>query len=215
MQRVRVRFGRGEDVWYISHLDTVRFWERAFRRAGVRLAYSQGYTPRPRMSFAAPLALGVTSEAELMDVWLRVWMPPQSLLMSLRAQLPPGFCIYDAWEVPLGAPSVQSCVAMAEYRVKTRRQMDECQVRESMRRLLEARELPWQHRRGDEVRSYDLRPLVHDVWLEEAAGPTYTLGMRLRCDQSGSGRPEQVAAALGFSEQPLCIHRTRLALRGE
>ncbi|PIW40369.1 MAG: hypothetical protein COW22_02130, partial [Chloroflexi bacterium CG15_BIG_FIL_POST_REV_8_21_14_020_46_15] len=78
MQRLRVRFGRGEEVKFIAHLDIVRFWERAFRRAEIPLAYSQGFTPHPRISLAAPLPVGVTSEFELMDVWLKQWMPPKS-----------------------------------------------------------------------------------------------------------------------------------------
>ena len=54
---------------FISHLDLIRVWQRVFRRAGVALAYSEGFNPHPRLSLAAPLALGVTGEAELMDVY--------------------------------------------------------------------------------------------------------------------------------------------------
>ena len=69
MQRLRVRFSRGQEVKFISHLDIMRLWQRALHRAGIALAYSEGYTPHPRISLAAPLALGITSEAELMDVF--------------------------------------------------------------------------------------------------------------------------------------------------
>lgn len=215
MQRLRIRFGRDADVKYASHLDIGRCWERAFRRAEVRLAYTQGYTPRPRMAFAVPLQVGITSQAELVDAWLRVWMPPESLVMSLRYQLPAGLPVYDAWEVLLGMPSLQSSVAMAEYRVRACRQLDEPEVRRRLQELLEAAELPWHQQRGQEMRSYDLRALIRHVWLESTEDSAYTLGMRLQCDQSGTGRPEQVAAALGLAERPLCIHRTRLLLRPE
>ena len=68
MQRLRIRFRRGPELKYISHLDIMRLWHRALQRAGISLAYSQGFNPHPKISLAAPLALGITSEAELMDI---------------------------------------------------------------------------------------------------------------------------------------------------
>ena len=229
MQRLRLRFGRGDEVKFISHLDVVRFWERAFRRARIPLAYSQGFTPHPRISLAAPLAVGVTSEAELMDVWLSRWMPPQSLMMRVKSQLPCGFEIFDAWEVGLNIPSLQSCLAFAEYRVVVKSGKSEQDVEASLHSLLQARELPWHHSRGDIAKAYDLRALIDDLWVighhpEPFAtchsegglreGSICILGMRLRCDAIGSGRPEQVVVALGFPQYPESIHRTKLILKG-
>ncbi|KPK23033.1 MAG: hypothetical protein AMJ70_04475, partial [Dehalococcoidia bacterium SG8_51_3] len=70
MQRLRIKYCRGEELKYISHLDIMRLWQRALNRAGISLAYSEGFHPHPKISLAAPLAIGVTSEAELMDVTL-------------------------------------------------------------------------------------------------------------------------------------------------
>ena len=212
MQRLRLRFARGEDVKFISHLDTVRFWERAFRRAGMPLAYSQGFTAHPRISVAAPLAIGVSSEAELMDVWLNLWMPPQSFMMMTKIQLTRGFDILDAWEVGLNMPSLQSSLAFAEYRVVVEYEKTVQDVQNSIHSLLQARELRWQHSRGDKEHFYDLRALIDDLWLIERgqSASQYILGMRLKCDEKGSGRPEQVTAALGFSQYPESIHRTKL-----
>jgi len=74
MQRLRIKFSRGEEIKYISHLDLMRCWERALKRADVPLMYSEGFSPHPRISLAAPLALGVTSEAELMDITVSRWV---------------------------------------------------------------------------------------------------------------------------------------------
>ncbi len=68
MQRLRTSFSRGEELKFLSHLDLMRLWERAFRRAGISLASSEGFTPHPRISLAAPLSVGTTGQAELMDV---------------------------------------------------------------------------------------------------------------------------------------------------
>jgi Uncharacterized protein conserved in bacteria len=162
---------------------------------------------------AAPLAVGVTSETELMDVWLNRWMPPQSFLMAVKSQLPQGFDIFDVWEMGLTVPSLQSSLAFAEYRVEVRREKVEQDVQTSFRSLLQTKELPWHHSRGNKVHSYDLRALIDDLWLISYQDALCVLGMRLRCDASGSGRPEQVTAALGLSQYPESIHRTKLILK--
>ena len=78
MHRLRIRFRRGAEVKFISHLDIIRLWQRAMCRAGVELAYSEGFNPRPKISLAAPLALWVTSEAELMDIYTGRLVPQHS-----------------------------------------------------------------------------------------------------------------------------------------
>jgi len=214
MQRLRLSFSRGEEVKFISHLDIMRFWERAFRRAEIPVAYSEGFTPHPRISIAAPLAVGVTSEAELMDVWLKRWMPPQSFMMRTKGQLGQGFDIVGVWEVGLNIPSLQSCSAFAEYNVEARSEKNEQDIYASICSLLQAIELPWHHLRNDKTHSYDLRALIDDLWIVGRHDCLYVLGMRLHCNAKGSGRPEQVMSALGFPEYPESIHRTKLILKG-
>ncbi len=210
MQRLRLRFSRGEGLSFLSHLDLVRLWERAFRRARVPLAYSQGFTPHPRISLAAPLPIGVTSEAELMDVWLTKWLPPNSFLALVRMQLPQGISLDEVWMLGLNIPSLQSQVRWAEYRVELETERGREEVEGTIRSLLSATELPWHHMRDTGPRHYDLRSLINDLWLVSCEDSKCVLGMRLRCDMSGSGRPEQVTAALGFSQRPKIIHRTKL-----
>ncbi|MCL4464985.1 MAG: TIGR03936 family radical SAM-associated protein, partial [Chloroflexi bacterium] len=77
VQRLRVSFSRGEAAKYVSHLDLARLWERALRRARLPVAYSAGFTPHARLAFAAPLAVGITASAELVDVYLSELVPPR------------------------------------------------------------------------------------------------------------------------------------------
>lgn len=213
MQRLRARFTRGEAVKYISHLDLMRLWERALRRADIPLAYSQGFSPHPRICLAAPLPLGVTSESELIDVYLT---RPSSTFFFLKAvsrQLPQGIELKEAQGLAVELPSLQSLVRHAEYRVTIEMDKSTKEVENALDALLEKEHLPWQHKREAEIRSYDLRALVDDLWLEGERNGVFTIYMRLRCDERGSGRPEQVVAALGFP-QPRSIHRTKLLLRG-
>ena len=208
MQRLRVRFGRGPEVKFISHLDIMRFWERALRRAQIPLAYSEGFSPHPRISLAAPLPVGVTSEAELMDIVVSRWVSPQWFTTTVSQQLPRGFEILGVYPMP----SLQLLLRYAEYRVEVATGKGAQDVESAISRLLSLESLPWHHRRDTGERSYDLRALISDLWQVSCGEQHCTIGMRLRCDSGGSGRPEQVTSALGFTAHPQSIHRTKLAL---
>lgn len=212
MQRLRVRFGRGPEVKFISHLDIMRFWERALRRAQIPLAYSEGFSPHPRISLAAPLPVGVTSDAELMDILVSRWLSPQWFTAALVPQIPTGFTILGVFPITLTIPSLQSLLRYAEYRVELTAEKGAQDIESAISRLLSLESLPWHHQRDTGERSYDLRTLIDDLWLISCCQPCFTMGMRLRCDSSGSGRPEQVTSALGFPGYPQSIHRTKLIL---
>ena len=212
MHRLRVRFSRGEEIKFISHLDIMRLWQRALRRAGISLAYSEGYTPHPRISLAAPLVLGVTSEAELMDVFCTKAVSPHWFTTAARQQMPRGIGILQVYPIALLLPSLQAQVRFAEYEVRMETEQAPADVKAALASLLSMEHIPWQHQRDTGPRNYDLRALVNDLWLIEGHDGGGTIGMRLRCDSGGSGRAEQVTAALGFAGYPAAIHRTRLVL---
>jgi len=212
MQRLRLKFSRGEALKFLSHLDLMRLWERALRRAGLPLAYSEGFTPHPQIALAAPLSVGVTSQAELMDVVLSRWLPPQTFMAQVGEQLPDGIELLEIWPVGPRVPSLQSQVRFVEYRVEIETEKSPQEIELALKSLLSAGELPWHHLRDTGARYYDLRPLIDDLWLIGCHDSLCVLGMRLRCDEKGTGRPEQVAKALGFSQRPKSIHRTNLIL---
>lgn len=212
MQRLRLKFFRGDQLKYISHLDLMRLWSRALRRAGISVAYSEGFSPHPRISLGAPLPIGVTSEAELMDITVQHAVSPHFLFTALRQQLPIGIDIVEIHEVPLTSPSLQSQLRYAEYRVEVGDSRSEDEMRTAIDSLLQAESLPWQHMRDTGPRRYDLRPLIGSIWPISHSDSSHALGMRLRCDSEGTGRPEQVTAALGVAEHPISIHRTSLIL---
>jgi radical SAM-linked protein len=213
MQRLRIRFNRGEEVKYISHLDLIRLWQRALNRAGIPLTYSRGFNPHPQISMALALAMGVTSEAELMDIMLDKFVSPHIFTTSVGQQLPQGIAISDVYNTPMTMPSLQSQVRQAEYKVEIVTDKSKSEVETAINTLLEKEILPWQHQRDTGPRKYDLRTLIHDLWLIDWRDGGCTVGMRLRCDSQGSGRPEQVALALGFEKYPEAIHRVKLILQ--
>jgi radical SAM-linked protein len=212
MQRLRIRFRRGEEIKFISHLDIMRLWQRALHRAQIPLAYTEGFSPHPRLSLAAPLAVGITSQAELMDVFCSQWVSPHFFTNAVSQQLPAGIEILQVYSVAPTMPSLQSQLSQAEYEVETETEQDQTGVEAALASLLATEQLPWHHERDTGTRNYDLRALIDDLWLIDWRQGYSQIGMRLRCDSGGSGRPEQVAAALGFIH-PTFIHRTKLLLK--
>jgi radical SAM-linked protein len=213
MHHLRVRFKRGGEVKFISHLDLIRLWQRAFQRARIPIAYSEGFSPHPKISLAAPLPIGVTSDAELMDIHLVKGVSPHFLTSALSQQLPSGIEILQTYSIAPNQPSLQSQVRFAEYQVTVKMERGKAEIEAAITNLLSAEHLPWQHQRDTGPRNYDLRELISDLWFMDYQPPYGTIGMRLRCDSGGSGRPEQVSLALGFTTPPQLIYRTKLILK--
>jgi radical SAM-linked protein len=156
----------------------------------------------------------MTSEAELMDIFVVNTVSPHWFTAAAGQQLPPGIEILGVYQAAPNMPSLQSQARFAEYSVKIEKEGGPEDVESAVSGLLSLENLPWHHQRDTGRRDYDLRALVDDLWLVDISGNCYNIGMRLRCDSSGSGRPEQVALALGFNRYPQSIHRTRLILQG-
>ncbi len=211
VQRLRATYSRGEEVKYLSHLDMMRLWERALRRGDIPVAYSQGYSPKPRIAIGAPLPVGYLSEAELLDLFLSRRMPPAVFMRRMDAALPAGMRVMGVEEINPRLPSLQSQIRAAEYRVTIRTTVLPGVIGEQLQRLLDAASLPHsQQRRNGEIRQYDLRPLIEDLWLYRWQEERCTIGMRLRISDGGAGRPEAVIEVLDDAAAIQTIERTRL-----
>ncbi len=114
---VRIRFARSGPAEYLGHLDMMRLFERSLRRAGIPLAYSQGYNPRPHLVFALPLGVGVAAEAEILDIETRGPFDPDLLVTQLSGVLPEGVSAGDAQAVRPTGKSIMGRVTEAVYRL--------------------------------------------------------------------------------------------------
>src|SRR3990170_1276370 len=90
LARYRITFGKTEAMRFTGHLDLHRTWERTFRRAGVPLAYSEGFNPHPKINIGAALPLGCLSRGDLIDAWLERALDPEEIAAALRRSAPPG-----------------------------------------------------------------------------------------------------------------------------
>jgi radical SAM-linked protein len=96
VQRIRIRYAKRGPLRFTSHRDFARAFERAVQRARVPIAYSQGFTPHPKISYASAAPTGVASEAEYLELALRAEVDPQELRRALDAALSPGLDVLDA-----------------------------------------------------------------------------------------------------------------------
>jgi radical SAM-linked protein len=203
--RIRIAFSKTDAMRYTGHLDLHRAWERSFRRAGIPLAYSQGFHPQPKLNLACALPLGFTSECERIDAWLDAELSPIEIQAALVEALPPGICIHSLEEIDPKAPALQTQVQSAEYWVTLLDPLSDLDAR--LARIVSAASLPRQ-RRG---KAYDLRPLIESIQrLPDDVDGLPRLEMRLAARESATGRPEEVLAELGVGIEAARVHRVQL-----
>jgi radical SAM family uncharacterized protein/radical SAM-linked protein len=115
VQRLRVWLGKLGDMALVSHLDLVRLFDRAVRRAALPVAFTGGFHPSPRISPASALSLGSTSEGEIVDFELTQTMDVATFQEKLAAQLPSDMPVYRVVDVDLKAASATQLLEKAEY----------------------------------------------------------------------------------------------------
>ena len=116
--RAMIRFGKQPRLRFISHLDLQRFFQRAVNRSGLPIAWSQGFNPHPVMSFGSALALGWTSEYEVIDIKLSAPMGRKRTEDAIRAALPEDLPVLEVRMVDDRHAAPMALVKMSDYRVR-------------------------------------------------------------------------------------------------
>ncbi len=121
----RVKFSKYGFTKFIGHLDVVRYFQKAIRRSGLAVVYSEGFSPHQLLYFAAPLGLGQTSDGEYMDVELKEEYPLEEIKERLSAAMSEGFAVWSVTRVPDWQPgkkkeSLMSLTACADYMVSVK-----------------------------------------------------------------------------------------------
>jgi radical SAM-linked protein len=217
--RLRVRYAQHDKVRFLSSRDMARVAERAVRRAGLPVAYSEGFSPRPRLHFGLALSTGYESEAEYLDLDLDPERPgprdPEAVAEALEPCLPRGVQITAIGEIGAGEPSLQDAVTSTAWWAEVREDPGSLSAR-AERLLRSDRHEIEIVRKGKQLRE-DLRPLLLDLRVRpvEARSPRgaaepiaphaelrFELGTKPR-----SIRPAELMATLGVAE-PVRVRRT-------
>lgn len=192
-QRVRMRFCKQGDLRLIGHRDLMRCVERLFRRAGLCLAMSQGFHPKPRMNFPSALALGIEGVDEVLEFELAESCTAERLLQRLKPHAPPGLTLTSAEVLPEGSRKARAHRLSYEVPIP-----GECLrgLAQKVEQLMAGSSCPI--RRPNRSATVDLRPLLDELSLEDG-----TLRMRLRTSSGATAGPREVLSALGLPELEL------------
>ena len=208
-QRLRVTFGKGNSIKYISHLDLHATWERAFRRARIPLTYSLGFNPQAKIQLAAALPVGYTGSREVMDIFLDPPLTAEVLEEKITLVLPAGLTLHAIEEVDLKAPSLQASLTQAEYVVLLENPgLTAAEIQYRVVQFLEAGTWDQQRERKGRVETIDLRPLVLSLGVENEP---LALRMWVAAGQTANVRPDTVLEALGIPPLGQQIKRTKLS----
>lgn len=219
MGKVRAEISKDEEIRYISHLDYARSIERAIRRANLPVAYSEGFNPHMKIAFASALAVGVTSEAEYLDIEMKEDVELDLLCTRLCMQLPPGIKLKQAKYMPPEQKS-QALMAMADLARYTiavplgSSGFAGCKSAvAAFNQALEVRYIRESPKRKKEIDVKDY--LEQDVAVREENGMAILL-MSIKITPAGSIKPGEILHVLaeqfhmGVEEAGARIHRTGL-----
>jgi radical SAM-linked protein len=217
-QRWRLVLARSADATQLAGRELTDAWEQAIEATGLPLHLGAGRS-RTRVALGAPLPVGMAAERELAEVVLSEVLPVWRVRDALIGRLPAGWRLVDLYDVWLGSPALAGRVSGAVYRVVVDGTADPDAVATAASALLAAERLPRNRLKGGSSVAYDLRPLLAEIGVVDP-GPPVVLRVRTRIHpELGTGRPEEVLAALadrlGCSMTPVSIVRERLILADE
>ncbi|MGR3317062.1 MAG: TIGR03936 family radical SAM-associated protein [Candidatus Anammoxibacter sp.] len=205
--RIRLRFKKFGDKIFISHLDFMRLFERALRRAQIPVSMTKGFNPRHKLSFPLALQLGIEGRDEVMELELDEFIKPIDLLEKLKDQLPDG--------ITLGSPelislNLKSKVTSVEYKIEfeTSNMPEDVKVDD----LLNQETLNVYRYKDRSKKKIDIRPSISSITKDETG-----IIMNIKATNRGMAKPKEVLIALGIetkdSLKPVRIIRTHVNIK--
>jgi radical SAM family uncharacterized protein/radical SAM-linked protein len=182
--KIRLKWSKGEEVRFTSHLDVLRTFERAIRRCGIPIAYSEGFHPHPRVAFGPPLPLGFVSESEYLDLQLTEPFSNEHL-SKLNKSLAQGFRILEGKTIFTKAESLSSAINAALYKAEV--PFSENEIQEKIEYILSLRNLMVSRVSKEELKEVDIRFDILKLENEDS-----TLNMLLSLGSAGYAKPQEV-----------------------
>ena len=184
--RIIARFKKDDTVRFVSHLDVQRLFQRAFRRANLPVAYSNGFNPHQQLSFATALTVGATSSAEWLDIKMDKEISSDEFAERVNAALPRGFSIVEAHCAEDKYPSLSAVMAAAEYTAMLRfdHEIKADIIRYAIQKLLSDSIVVLKKTKAG-MKNVDIRPMVYKMELTGMQSNGCTLALAGRLDAAG------------------------------
>jgi len=214
--KIRFQFERGEELKYIGHLDVMRLFERAFKRAEIPVTHSRGFNPRPHIVFAQPMPLGLSSTGEFADAELDEDYEPGVFIERLNSALPAGIKVNDAKAVKSGK-NIMAIVEAARYRIDFRT-MRGLNINDIFSEVLNRKNIIVLKKTKSGEKEFDIRPLIFELTGETDKETGY-FNVLLGAGQEDNVRPELfiagVSACINTDIEIMRMHRIMLYGRAE
>lgn len=180
---VRVRFRKYGVLRFIGHLDVMRYFQKAIRRAQIDICYSEGYSPHMIMSFASPLGLGLESDGEYMDIRIPHAIPSAEAVKRLNEVMVEGIEVMSFRALPEDSKNAMSIVAAADYEVRFREGCEpSADWKEKWEEFLSLPEIRITKETKKGQQELDIRPWIYDwkiqketLWMKVSAGSVHNL----------------------------------------
>ncbi len=204
--RIRISYNKSSRIRFTSALDMQRIWERSFRRASIKITYSKGFHPQPRIQLGIPLPLGFIGLDEKVDVWIEDSLSLTEISDRLERKLPAGLEISSVQEINISEKSLSSRIQYSDYRVYLQNDsFSPIVMKNRIINLLNEKEIIKEKRNG---KKYNLRPLILilELTIENQDRPFVFL--RLLSQPNRTGRADEVMFTMGYSITDFIVERT-------
>jgi len=190
--RLRIKFRKYGPVRFIGHLDVMRFFQKAIRRAGIDVAYSGGFSPHQIMSFAAPLSVGLESNGEYMDVEVNSILSCQDVMEKLNAASAPGIEVTSVIQLSDKAGNAMASVAAASYTVRFREGREpKVNIETALAALLAKEQILYTKETKKGTREVDLKPGIYELTWKDGA-----FSMLVDASSAGNIKPVQIIESM-------------------
>ncbi|MCP4566165.1 MAG: TIGR03960 family B12-binding radical SAM protein [FCB group bacterium] len=212
--KIRLKWGKTGLVRFLSHLDNNRVFERAIRRAGIPVTYSQGFHPHQKLSFGPPLPVGYSSECEYLDIKLNDAVG-SGQLKDLAQTMPKGFFISDSKTIYSKAPAISALLNRAVYQIRGDLG-DTSRLAETLEKILASDSVIGLRTTKDGGKKVDIRPAIYRLeLLNQDTEPM--IEMELGLGDGGYAKPGEVLSVLELFDPDQIgsfkIHRKALQYR--
>lgn len=220
MFKYRAEITKGEEIRYISHLDYASIMQRAICRAKLPAAYSEGFNPHMKIAFASALAVGVTSDAEYMDMELTKPLCQPEVFDRLRAQLPKGVELRQLKVVEGKHKALMAEVELAAYEILVPLAGTQAAAAAAVQAFNAAERVMYRRVTPKKTREIEAKQYIRNVGIL-TEGEQLRLTMHIKITPSGSIKPGEILALLkeqfGLPVQPeqAKIHRSALLGQGK
>lgn len=206
---IRLKFKKHGCMKFIGHLDIMRYFQKAIRRAEIDIAYSEGFSPHMIMSFAAPLGVGLTSEGEYVDLQVHSCESSQAAVDALNRVMVDGMEVVSFKVLPETVKNAMASVAAADYFVQFRQGYEPENWKTDFERFLQKEEMLIVKKTKRSEAEIDLKPLLYQCEIRENG-----IFMQVACGSVNNLKPELVLEAFakeaGIELAPFALEICRL-----